>query len=506
MYIIKNALKNLARNRGRNLLLGAILLAIVTTTVVTLSITKTTDAIIADYEQRFSSEVFIEVDMDAFIANLMEQRQAEGGGAHSGGGIRIGGPGSLPSLDPDLILDIVASPYLADYNLQAAIGGANSTQLQALDQDSPDFLNMLEQPMLELDEYGRLLVLDENDELNFSEGMGLFSIMGGQWADFESGTRTLLEGEMPVEYGQALMSQDLADLNGLSVGDTFEMNHFLAETREYITREFELTGIYLTVEEDNPFAFMMGSMPFMNRDNEILTTFDTALFPETGGSAIAQLSGSYYLDNPDDLDAFEAYARNLGLSDDFVVRTDEAAYQAIVAPVLGLGSVTQTFLWVVLILGGVILTLLSSIAIRERKYEIGVLRAMGMKKAAIAKGFLTETIILTALCVVVGLGVGSAAAQPVSDALLAVQLESLPDQSDEGFGGFGGGGARIISTAGGTQQSATPDPIDALDIQLSGSTIFEIVGISLVLSMIASGVSLGKITKYEPIKILMERN
>ncbi|MFU2108463.1 FtsX-like permease family protein [Paenibacillus larvae] len=39
-----------------------------------------------------------------------------------------------------------------------------------------------------------------------------------------------------------------------------------------------------------------------------------------------------------------------------------------------------TYIVIVLVLGAVILILLSSIAIRERKYEIGVLRAIGMKK------------------------------------------------------------------------------------------------------------------------------
>ena len=504
MYIIKNAFKNLGRNRGRNLLLGVIMLTIVTTTVITLSITRTTDAIIADYEQRFSSEVFIEVDIDAMIANLMAEFEA-GEGSHErvgGGGIQTSG--GMPTLSSDLILDIVASPYLSDYRLEAAIGGGNSKALQALDADSPDFLHLLDQPMLGLDDYGRLLLMNENEEMAFSEQLGMFRLLGGQWSDFESGNRALLDGEMPVGYGEVLISQPLAELNQLAVGDSFEMNHLLADGGGYATREFKITGIYVTFEGDNGFGFMMGRMPFMNRDNEILTNFDTALFPATGGASTAQISGSYFLGHPDDLDAFEAYVRNLGVSDDFVVRTDEASYQAIVAPVVGLGSVTQTFLWVVLILGGIIITLLSSIAVRERKYEIGVLRAMGMKKGKIATGLVTETLVLTVLCLVIGLGVGTAASQPISDALLSVQLESLPTQDDSGFGHFGGG-ARIITTTG---QNNPPEasPIEALTVELELATVFEIIGISLGLTAVASIISLTKITKYEPIKILMERN
>ena len=505
MYIFKNAVKNLGRNRGRNLLLGGTMLAIVISTVVTLTITRTTDAIIADYKQQFLSEIFIELDMDAFIANMMAEMTSEGGSRqHSGGGVMVGG--GIPALDSQLILDIVDSPYLADYQLQATVG-INSRDLQALDSDDPDFLNFIEnQPSLEIDDDGRLLMLNENDEMTISPMLGIFSIEGGNWADFELGERALTHGEMPVNYGEALISGALAEKNNLSIGDTFEVNHFLTDEDHYITREFVITGLYVTLEADDGLAFMMmGRMPFMNRDNEILTTFDTAIFPALGGSSIAQISGSYFLHNPSDLDTFESSIRNLGLTDDFIVRTDEASYQAIVAPVVGLGNVTQTFLWVVLILGGIIITLLSSIAIRERKYEIGVLRAMGMKKGKIATGLASETLMITALCLVLGLGVGTILSQPITDALLTVQLEAIPEIEDTGFGGFGGGGVHLISSRGG---GGVPEvsPIDELNVVMSASTIVEIVVLSLSLSAVASVISLAKITKYEPIKILMERN
>lgn len=55
------------------------------------------------------------------------------------------------------------------------------------------------------------------------------------------------------------------------------------------------------------------------------------------------------------------------------------SYNQIVGPVEGLSSVSSTFLIIVLIFGGISIAVISSIAIRERKYEIGVLRAMGMK-------------------------------------------------------------------------------------------------------------------------------
>lgn len=65
------------------------------------------------------------------------------------------------------------------------------------------------------------------------------------------------------------------------------------------------------------------------------------------------------------------------------MKTDESSLERMVEPVESLKSLSLTFLIIILILGAVIMLLLSVIAVRERKYEIGVLRAMDMKKKKI---------------------------------------------------------------------------------------------------------------------------
>ncbi|MCG4735229.1 FtsX-like permease family protein, partial [Casaltella massiliensis] len=53
--------------------------------------------------------------------------------------------------------------------------------------------------------------------------------------------------------------------------------------------------------------------------------------------------------------------------------------------------------------GGSILVLISILAIRERKYEIGVLRAMGMKKGKVALGLIFETLSMIFISLSIGL-------------------------------------------------------------------------------------------------------
>ena len=64
----------------------------------------------------------------------------------------------------------------------------------------------------------------------------------------------------------------------------------------------------------------------------------------------------------------------------------------------------------------------------------------------------------------------------------------------------GGPGMRIAG------MGAQAQPLTEMDVSLSPTTLAQIVGLALALATVAGLVSISRITKYEPIKILMERN
>lgn len=66
--------------------------------------------------------------------------------------------------------------------------------------------------------------------------------------------------------------------------------------------------------------------------------------------------------------------RAKGLPNTFDVTTDSHSYNAIVKPVEGLKKITTTFMFVLIALGSLVLSLLTSTSIGERKYEVGVLK------------------------------------------------------------------------------------------------------------------------------------
>jgi putative ABC transport system permease protein len=216
---------------------------------------------------------------------------------------------------------------------------------------------------------------------------------------------------------------------------------------------------------------------------------DGADIKETGRGADG-VEAVYYLKKPDMLAEFEMELRSKGLPDDYAVRTDESLSERTAGPVESLRNLSFAFLLIVLSLGAVIMILLSAITVRERKYEIGVLRAMGMKKKSVALGLITEIVAITCVCFALGLVAGSALSQPVSDAILTGR------QNQQSSGS---------TTLAERLNGSVAEQSMKIDVSVSAATAFEIFGIAVVLASAAGLVSVARITKYEPIKILTER-
>ena len=204
---------------------------------------------------------------------------------------------------------------------------------------------------------------------------------------------------------------------------------------------------------------------------------------------------SFVLKKPELAEAFEQELYEKGLPAYYTVTADAAKYNKVVGPVEGISRIVTIFLAVVLVLGSLILILLSTMAIRERKYEVGVLRAMGMKKAKVALGMVTEMMVIITACLVIGLGIGAAAAQPIADSLLQSQVQS--SQSDPVQ-------ENNIEVSNGIQTSE--NAITELKVSLSGQAVGQIVLIALLLALLSSVAGVIFITRYEPVKILSERN
>jgi putative ABC transport system permease protein len=109
-------------------------------------------------------------------------------------------------------------------------------------------------------------------------------------------------------------------------------------------------------------------------------------------------------------------------------------------------------------------------------------------------------VIITALCLIIGIGAGSFAAQPISDSLLSRQIEAaqrIQERSGDDF---------FTMQIGDHSKTIDDTPIDKVNVALGVDTMLQIMLISLLLASAAGLAAISRITKYEPIILLTERS
>ncbi|MGE7978264.1 ABC transporter permease [Psychrobacillus sp. NPDC093200] len=458
MYILKNAIKNIKRNKGRNILVGIVSVIIAITCVISLVINTATSSIITDYKNQFGSEINVELD----FAKLYED------------GITT----DFPEVTIDQLKNYADSEYVKDYYFYLEAPAVSKINAINQQEDAP-----LEGAVSA--EGGAPDIGPPNLKVIGSSSYELFE-------EFKKGERKIIDGKIFEKNDEIVISENLAQLNGLKVGDSITVRS-IADANKDVS--LTIKGIYKDLTKDNMGEYAVKD-PYMTRENEILTTYETAT-GLVGKEASTMSRIKYFLNSPDDLDAFIKEAQGKGLSEYYSLTNNAYLYKQIAGPVESVQKISTVFLIVVLILGGIILILLNLIALRERKYEIGVLRAIGMKKYQVIKTLLYESIIVTMVAVMLGLGVGSLTAQPISNKLLSDQIEQRQEQMENMGGNLGGSGAAMPNT---------DEIIQSLNVQLDASVILGMFLIGGLLVIISSSMSLVYITKYEPIKILSERN
>ena len=327
--------------------------------------------------------------------------------------------------------------------------------------------------------------------------------------------------------------------NELAVGDTVIITNPSLETESYT---LTISGIY-TSSENNVFSMSMfgASQDPANRiymsaaalqtvldaSEENSTTITNDYGRESESKITGTLSATYSFADTESYYAFETEVRTLGLSEDYTVSSsDVSAYENSLAPLDTLSTMAGWFLIVILIIGGVILVVLNIFNVRERKYEVGVLTAMGMKKWKVAAQFMCEILVITMIAVILGAGIGAVSSVPVTNALLEGQVESQNSQQsqmEQNFGrpgdfggGFPGGNmggmpSDIPDIGGGKNPfgemfDSAANYITEVDSAMNLTVVFQMLGVGLLLTLVASAASVLFIMRYDPLKILANRD
>lgn len=471
MYVFKNAAKNLLRNKGRNFLVFIILLIIIVTASIAIIINTTTEKIVDNYASRFDVTAVLKVDYMKLLSS-----------ADSAGMI------AAPEITDEQYRAFANSSYVKDYNAYGEFA-AYVTDLVAVKAKGNSNANS-----------GIIVDSGDKEKMYYTANAMIYGYSDiSLLTDFIEGNRKITEGKAFSEDNECIISSELAKLNNLTVGDNLTIQPTEKSANAKI--KLKIVGIYIDATE-NSNASSAPDEATANRRNDILTTYNT----------LSQISYDYYgitysytLTGPEVVDAFTKEVKEKGLPEGYYVSATDGDYEKIVAPVKGLIKMANIFLVVVLFLGSVILILLSLLTIRERKYEIGILRAKGMKKGKVALQFLAENFMLIAISLVFGLGIGVAAAQPVSNLLMAEQIRIVKAQEEEQNTSMQNIFLAVNDDTSSFGETAQGEMITEIDVTLTSEAVADIVVIAFLLSIISSITALLFITKYEPMEILANR-
>jgi putative ABC transport system permease protein len=323
-------------------------------------------------------------------------------------------------------------------------------------------------------------VLGSNNptDLANTQGSGTFTLKSGKVFDSTSSDDV------------ALVGSALASKNNLSVGSTFTA---------YNTT-IKVVGIF---DSGNTFSNGLLVLP--------LATLQT-LSSQAGDITSAVVTA----DSITDVDSVTAAIKNaLGSSADVTSSKDQA--ESSIAPLNSIKSVSLYSLIGAVIAGAIIILLTMVMIVRERRREIGVLKAIGASNLKVMLQFMTEAVTLTVLGAVVGILLGVVAAQPITNTLVSNSTSSsTATVRTPGFGGARGGGggggfaARLGQSgggggnfvAGGRGLGRVRNSVSNIHAAVGWSVLIYGLGAAIVIAISGSLVASWFIAKVRPAEVM----
>ncbi len=217
--------------------------------------------------------------------------------------------------------------------------------------------------------------------------------------NFINGTYTLVEGRhIQADDSFAVMiSKELADKNGLSVGDHISMYDLDNDSEN----TFEIVGIFSGTEGMSKDAMMVDSIP-ANQGYIDVNSYNQIFHKP----AIELGSLEVYVDSAENVEDVLKTIQNLPeiKGKTFTFSTDTADFDLISNPLSSLQKMVDTAVTVIAITGAAVIALLLILWTRGRKKEAGILMAVGRSKVEIVLQFLAENLFIAIPAAAVSFG------------------------------------------------------------------------------------------------------
>lgn len=465
MYILKNAWISITRNKGRNILMGIIILVIACATTISLAIISASNKLVSSYQEKYDITATIGMNRESMMKNFdpsNEQSKEEMKENFN----------SLDSITVEDIKNYADSNYVKSYYYTNSIGMNANIEAASSENKGPE--------------------RKEESKTDFTiTGYSSYDAMN----EFLEGTYQITDGSVDSDFesNTCIINSELATMNNLKVGDTIILKNPNNETKTY---ELKITGLFKDNENNRNM--------FSNSVNTIITnTTVIENILENNTDLTGNLNPTFVLTSKDVIDRYKQELTEKGLNEMYSLNTNIDQIENETESIQNVSNFAKTFLIITLLVGGVVLFILNFINVRERRYEIGVLRTIGMKKQTVIIQFVTELLIVSIISLMLGGVLGSIVSVPTANNLLKSEIESSNQQQEQienNFGNFKKGDKPSMSGV------SKIEYIDEIDAVVSPKILLELIGIGLSLTLISSLAAMIHIAKFSPLTILKERS
>ncbi len=473
--MIKNALLSLKKNIGKTILLFVIIVVITNLVIAGLSIQSATQKSMDQIRSSLGNDVTLSVD----FRNMMKNRKPSEA---------VSNETSLTTTMADSLKNL---KYVESYNYQISTS-ANSNSISAVETASDNSNNQPEQASNQVD-----FTISANTTMKYLDS-------------FTNNNYKLTKGRLLTTKDQntnnCVIETNLASDNDLSVGDTFTITTTVND--ETIIQELTIVGIY-EIQSTNE----IGSAHFNNPVNTIYT--DLSVGQTLTGSSENITSAIYYLDDPENAEAFVGLAKKKSDIDfdAFSLDANDRLYQQNASSLESMQSFAKMFVWIVVIAGSAILCLILALTIRNRYYEIGVLLSLGQSKVKIITQQLIEIGLIAVVAFVISLGTGQLTSHYMGNMLESssssnvMQMGQKGDQPNDNQNQSDSNQQKNNTQ---TKENFLGNMMEGpsnqeLDVSITGENVIQLAGVTAAICIVSIAVPAAYVLRLTPRQILSRK-
>mgnify|MGYP005773382405 FL=1 len=441
--MLKRSLLYLRRKYKRSVLLLILLFVISFSLAVGVSVWGSIGAVTKEVQDRLGTSFIVK--MNAGLEGPYETVKLKNGGTQN---VYCG-----PRADRGLIEEIMQVDGVADYNAEtysiiytedfSPVPGGWAMAAEKYIQDwenNPEIMENRPEGELDLEDYQMWgntarVYANSNTEL---------------YSNFRTGAFTLVDGRhiRPEDTHKALISEELAQENGLQVGDTITIGQRLGmvdgsardnKMDSLGTIELEIVGIFhvngyqpinrFTYENDIVYN---GIMIDINTCEEYGKLYYNYIY-EDYVSEIYFWNIVFFVDDPERLTEIAEEVKQLGAMDPvyFSVTEDDTMYKSTVDPLNSIRNLVAGLVAAIVVGCMVILLIVFTMWVRSRRQEVAIYLSLGFSKFRIIGQFVLEAVIVAVVALVIALPSSIPVANAVGNQMLTSAIEAAQPSQEE---------------------------------------------------------------------------